>query len=80
MRTELHCLQRFLFEDQDIAIGVIGEHTHAIDPVVEDWVLKKIDLHLISAMSIDYGLVYYDKVRCQSSSSSRKMPLSFSTQ
>jgi hypothetical protein len=43
-------------------------------------VLKKIDLHLISAMSIDYGLVYYDKVRCQSSSSSRKMPLSFSTQ
>jgi hypothetical protein len=68
------------FEDQDIAIGVVGEHAHAIDPAVEARVLRKIDLYLIPAMSIGYGLVYYDKVhQSSSSSSSRTVSLSFST-
>lgn len=48
--------------EQDLAIGIVGEHAHAFDPVVEARVLKKIDWYLIPAMSIGYGLVYYDKV------------------
>ncbi len=48
--------------DKDIAIGVVGEHRHAIDPAVEARVVRKIDLFLIPTMILGYGLVYYDKV------------------
>ncbi|KAE8446767.1 hypothetical protein EG329_011672 [Mollisiaceae sp. DMI_Dod_QoI] len=47
--------------DKDIAIGVVGEHRHAIDPAVEARVVRKIDLFLIPTMILGYGLVYYDK-------------------
>ncbi|CAI7613758.1 unnamed protein product [Penicillium manginii] len=33
-----------------------------IDPEIEKKVLRKINLFLMPAMVIDYGLVYYDKV------------------
>lgn len=49
-------------EDKDIAIAVVGEHRHAIDPEMEARVVRKIDLFLVPAMTIGYGLVYYDKV------------------
>ncbi|KAH8708456.1 hypothetical protein GQ44DRAFT_777144 [Phaeosphaeriaceae sp. PMI808] len=47
--------------EKDVAIGLVGEHAQEIDPVVEACVLRKIDLFLIPAMTIGYGLVYYDK-------------------
>lgn len=50
------------FEDKDMAAAVVGEHAHAIDPAIAARVLRKIDWYLIPAMSIGYGLVYYDKV------------------
>lgn len=50
-------------EDQDIAIAIVGEHRHAIDPAEEARVVRKIDLFLVPAMIVGYGLVYYDKVR-----------------
>ena len=49
-------------DDKDIAIRVVGEHSRAIDPAAEARVVRKIDLFLIPAMTIGYGLVYYDKV------------------
>jgi MFS family permease len=49
-------------EDKDIAIAVVGEHRHALDPVVVARVVRKIDLFLVPAMTVGYGLVYYDKV------------------
>jgi hypothetical protein len=48
--------------DQDIAIAIVGEHRHAIDPAVEARVVRKIDWFLIPTMIVGYGLVYYDKV------------------
>jgi hypothetical protein len=48
--------------DKDIAIAMVGEHRHAIDPAIETRVVRKIDLFLIPAMVVGYGLVYYDKV------------------
>jgi hypothetical protein len=50
-------------EDQDVAIAIVGDHRHAIDPATEARVLRKIDMFLVPAMSIGYGLTYYDKVR-----------------
>ncbi|KAI9746315.1 MAG: hypothetical protein M1818_000026 [Claussenomyces sp. TS43310] len=47
--------------DQDIAMAVVGEHAHEIDPVMEARVIRKLDRFLIPAMTIGYGLVYYDK-------------------
>ncbi|KAL4887244.1 major facilitator superfamily domain-containing protein [Aspergillus karnatakaensis] len=46
-----------------IAGGVeaLGEEARPIDPEVERRVLRKIDLFLMPAMVIGYGLVYYDK-------------------
>lgn len=49
-------------KDKDVAIAIVGEHRHAIDPAVEARVVRKIDLFLIPAMVVGYGLVYYDKV------------------
>lgn len=48
--------------DQDIAIAIVGERSQAIDPAVEARVVRKIDLFLVPAMIVGYGLVYYDKV------------------
>ena len=48
--------------DKDIAIAIVGEHSHMIDPAAEARVVRKIDWFLVPAMSIGYGLVYYDKV------------------
>lgn len=47
--------------DKDIAIAMVGEHRRAIDPAIEARVVRKIDWFLIPAMSVGYGLVYYDK-------------------
>ncbi|TKA80529.1 hypothetical protein B0A49_01020 [Cryomyces minteri] len=47
--------------DKDAAAALVGEHAHAIDPVLEARVVRKIDLFLIPAMLVGYGLVYYDK-------------------
>ncbi len=49
-------------DDVDVAIAIVGEHHHAIDPIVEARVVRKIDWFLVPAMTIGYGLVYYDKV------------------
>jgi hypothetical protein len=49
--------------DKDIAIAIVGEQRHAINPAAEARVVRKIDLFLVPAMFIGYGLVYYDKVR-----------------
>jgi hypothetical protein len=48
--------------DLDVAMAVVGEHAHAIDPEVEARVIRKIDYFLIPAMIVGYGFVYYDKV------------------
>jgi hypothetical protein len=48
--------------DKDIAIAIVGEQRHDIDPAVEARVVRKIDLFLVPAMFVGYGLVYYDKV------------------
>ncbi|OHE94201.1 allantoate permease [Colletotrichum orchidophilum] len=47
--------------DQSFNLEAIGEEALAIDPVMEKRVLRKIDLFLMPAMVIGYGLVYYDK-------------------
>lgn len=49
-------------EDKDVAIAIVGEHSHEIDPAFEARVVRKIDLFLVPAMFVGYGLVYYDKV------------------
>jgi hypothetical protein len=49
-------------EDKDIAIALVGEQRHVLDPAVEARVVRKIDLFLVPAMTVGYGLVYYDKV------------------
>ncbi|KAI2627717.1 MFS general substrate transporter [Hypoxylon sp. NC1633] len=47
--------------DKDVAITMVGEEGHAIDPVVVQRAVRKIDRFLIPAMTVGYGLVYYDK-------------------
>ena len=47
-------------QGQDVAIAIVGEHRQEIDPAVEARVVRKIDLFLIPAMIVMYGLVYYD--------------------
>jgi MFS family permease len=48
--------------DQDVAMAIVGEHAHAIDPLIEARVIRKIDRFMIPAMIVGYGFVYYDKV------------------
>ncbi|KAF2441819.1 MFS general substrate transporter [Karstenula rhodostoma CBS 690.94] len=43
------------------AAELLGDEAQPIDPEVERRVLRKIDLFLMPAMVIGYGLVYYDK-------------------
>ncbi|KAL4795797.1 major facilitator superfamily domain-containing protein [Aspergillus venezuelensis] len=42
-------------------VEALGERARPIDPEVERRVLRKIDMFLMPAMVIGYGLVYYDK-------------------
>ncbi|KAL2815103.1 major facilitator superfamily domain-containing protein [Aspergillus granulosus] len=42
-------------------VEALGDEARPIDPEVERRVLRKIDLFLMPAMVIGYGLVYYDK-------------------
>ncbi|KAI7779337.1 hypothetical protein LA080_000913 [Diaporthe eres] len=42
-------------------MDLVGEEARSVDPSVEKRVLRKIDLFLLPAMVIGYGLVYYDK-------------------
>ncbi|KAG9522718.1 allantoate transport protein, partial [Aureobasidium melanogenum] len=46
---------------KDEALALAGERAREIDPALERRVLRKIDLFLMPAMVIGYGLVYYDK-------------------
>lgn len=48
--------------DKDVAITILGEQRYIIDPAAEARVVRKIDWFLVSAMSIGYGLTFYDKV------------------
>ena len=54
--------------DKDIAVAIVGERRLDINPAVEARVVRKIDWFLVPAMSIGYGLVYYDKVSTPSPS------------
>ncbi|KAK3937147.1 major facilitator superfamily domain-containing protein [Diplogelasinospora grovesii] len=47
--------------EKDAAIALVGEEQHTIDPVVARRAVRKIDWFLIPAMTVGYGLVYYDK-------------------
>ncbi|KAI8964248.1 MFS general substrate transporter [Daldinia sp. FL1419] len=47
--------------DKDVAIAMVGEEGHTVDPAVVRRAVRKIDWFLIPAMTIGYGLVYYDK-------------------
>jgi len=60
--TDLEDATRTNVEGQDIAIAIVGVHSHAIDPAVEARIVRKIDWYLVPAMILGYGLVYYDKV------------------
>lgn len=48
-------------DQDDVAMAIVGEHSQYIDPVMEARVIRKIDLFLIPAMILGYGMVYYDK-------------------
>ncbi|KAJ1325902.1 MFS transporter ACS family allantoate permease [Microdochium nivale] len=47
--------------DKDVALLMVGETQHEIDPVVAARAVRKTDWFLIPAMTFGYGLVYYDK-------------------
>ncbi|KXJ90171.1 major facilitator superfamily domain-containing protein [Microdochium bolleyi] len=47
--------------DKDVALLMVGETQHDIDPVVVARAVRKTDWFLIPAMTFGYGLVYYDK-------------------
>ncbi|KAI5921923.1 major facilitator superfamily transporter [Camillea tinctor] len=42
-------------------MAMVGEERHVIDPIVVARAVRKIDWCLIPAMTVGYGLVYYDK-------------------
>ena len=58
-----------LSDGDDVALAIVGLHAQPIDPLVEARVVRKIDLFLIPAMIVGYGMVYYDKVATALSSS-----------
>jgi hypothetical protein len=60
--ADLEDATRVNYEGQDVAITIVGEQSHPIDPAVEARVVRKIDWFLVPAMIVGYGLVYYDKV------------------
>ncbi|KAJ3961159.1 hypothetical protein N0V92_002133 [Colletotrichum tropicale] len=46
---------------QSSVLEAVGDHAQVVDPEIEARVVRKIDLFLMPAMVIGYGLVYYDK-------------------
>lgn len=42
---------------KDEALALVGEHGHDIDPAIERRVVRKLDLFLLPAMVLGYGLV-----------------------
>ncbi|XXH01358.1 hypothetical protein Hte_007716 [Hypoxylon texense] len=50
-----------LVGDKDVAIAMVGEERHIVDPIIVQRAVRKIDWFLIPAMTVGYGLVYYDK-------------------
>ncbi|KAL3298246.1 putative MFS transporter [Colletotrichum asianum] len=46
---------------QSTVLEAVGDHARVVDPEIEARVVRKIDLFLMPAMVIGYGLVYYDK-------------------
>ncbi|KAK4167159.1 MFS general substrate transporter [Cladorrhinum sp. PSN259] len=46
---------------QDVAMALVGTQTHTLDAATTARAVRKIDLFLIPAMMVGYGLVYYDK-------------------
>ncbi|KAM0472423.1 hypothetical protein ACHAP7_008576 [Fusarium lateritium] len=52
-------------------LDIVGEEARPIDLEVNRRVLRKIDLFLMPAMVVGYGLVYYDKVSKKSSTLTR---------
>lgn len=49
--------------DKDLAATIVPDRAQAYDQIIEQRVIRKIDLWLIPWMWIGYGFVYYDKVR-----------------
>ncbi|KAI1495750.1 major facilitator superfamily transporter [Biscogniauxia marginata] len=47
--------------DKDVAIAMVGEERHVVNPVVVARAVRKMDWFLIPVMTVGYGLVYYDK-------------------
>ncbi|KAK8027711.1 major facilitator superfamily domain-containing protein [Apiospora marii] len=47
--------------EKDVAIDMVGEQACPTDPTVTAQAVRKIDWFLIPAMTVGYGLVYYDK-------------------
>lgn len=46
---------------KDEALALVGEHGHDIDPAIERRVVRKLDLFLLPAMVLGYGLVSHVK-------------------
>ncbi|KAF0325105.1 major facilitator superfamily transporter [Colletotrichum asianum] len=46
---------------QSSVLEAVGDHARVVDPEIEARAVRKIDLFLMPAMVIGYGLVYYDK-------------------
>lgn len=47
--------------EKDVALALVGEHSQAIDPVVEARVVRKIDRFLILAMIIGMLLIFINR-------------------
>lgn len=48
-------------EGKDVAIAMVGEQSHVLDPAITRRAVRKTDRFLIPIMTVGYGLVYYDK-------------------
>ena len=59
--TDLEGVPGVAADDEDVAIAIVGIHRHDVDPAMEARVVRKIDWFLVPAMTVGYGLVYYDK-------------------
>ena len=52
-----------LLSEKDLAAAIVPDRAQPFDRVMEQRVVRKLDLYLIPWMWLGYGLVYYDKVR-----------------
>ncbi|KAI0024075.1 major facilitator superfamily transporter [Xylariomycetidae sp. FL0641] len=53
--------ERNVASDKDAAIAMVGEEGQTFDPAVAARAVRKLDRFFIPAMTVGYGLVYYDK-------------------